>query len=80
MLVALENHLWQSTLFAGVAGLLTLALRKNPARVRHWVWVAASLKFLVPFSALVGLGGREPPFESYPGSLDRPMHGACRWK
>lgn len=54
----IANHLWQSTLFAGVAGLLTLALRKNPARVRYWVWVAASLKFLVPFSVLVAIGSR----------------------
>ncbi|HLK69488.1 MAG TPA: TIGR03435 family protein [Bryobacteraceae bacterium] len=53
----IANHLWQSTLFAGAAGLLTLILRKNPARVRHWIWVAASLKFLVPFSLLVALGG-----------------------
>jgi uncharacterized protein (TIGR03435 family) len=52
----IANHLWQSTLFAGVAGFLTLILRKNPARVRHWIWVAASLKFLVPFSLLVALG------------------------
>jgi len=52
----IANHLWQSTLFAGAAGLLTLILRKNPARVRHWIWVAASLKFLVPFSLLVALG------------------------
>src|SRR5580692_4983166 len=52
----LANHLWQSTAFAGAAWLLTLALRKNPARVRHWVWVAASLKFLIPFSWLVLLG------------------------
>jgi bla regulator protein BlaR1 len=41
---------------AGVAGLLTLILRKNPARVRNWIWVAASLKFLVPFSLLIALG------------------------
>lgn len=52
----LANHLWQSTFFAGVAGLLTLALRKNAARVRHWVWVVASLKFLVPFSLLIAIG------------------------
>jgi bla regulator protein blaR1 len=52
----IANHLWQSTLFAAVAGLLTLILRKNPARARHWIWVAASLKFLVPFSLLVALG------------------------
>jgi uncharacterized protein (TIGR03435 family) len=46
------NHLWQSTAFAVAAGLLTLALRRNPSRVRHWVWVAASLKFLVPLTLL----------------------------
>jgi bla regulator protein BlaR1 len=57
-LSAFANHLWQSTLFAGVAGLLTLALRKNRARVRHWVWLAASCKFLVPISALIALGGK----------------------
>jgi bla regulator protein BlaR1 len=51
------NHLWQSTLFAGLAGLLTLALRKNHARVRHSLWLAASCKFLVPLSVLMALGG-----------------------
>jgi hypothetical protein len=40
----IANHLWQSTLFVGAAGLVTLALRKNSARVRYWVWMAASLK------------------------------------
>ena len=30
----LVTHLWQSTVFAAVAGLLTLALRRNQARVR----------------------------------------------
>src|SRR5690349_5879412 len=55
-LTPLANHLWQSTLFAGAAWLLTLALRKNAARVRHWVWVVASVKFLVPFSLLISLG------------------------
>jgi len=55
-LFPIANHLWQSTLFACAAWLLTLALRKNPAQVRHWVWVAASLKFLVPFSLLIALG------------------------
>ncbi len=57
---ALANHLWQSTLFAGVAGLLTLALRDNHARVRHWVWLAASCKFLIPLSALIAVGGHIP--------------------
>jgi hypothetical protein len=48
----LANHLWQSTLFAGVAGLLTLALlRKSPARVRPGFWLAASWTFRVRFAA-----------------------------
>src|SRR5580765_4372667 len=55
---ALGNHLWQSTLFAAAAGLLTLFLRKNRARARYGLWLAASVKFLIPFSLLVGLGNR----------------------
>jgi bla regulator protein BlaR1 len=54
------DHLWQSTLFAGVAGLVTLALRKNRARVRHAVWLVASCKFLLPFSVLVALSAHIP--------------------
>ena len=56
MAPALGNHLWQSTLFAVAAALLTLTLRKNHARARYGLWLAASLKFLVPFSLLTGLG------------------------
>jgi uncharacterized protein (TIGR03435 family) len=45
--------------------LLTLRLRRNRAAVRHGLWLAASVKFLVPFSLLIGLGGqfewRKPP-------------------
>lgn len=52
------NHLWQSTLFAAIVALLTLALRKNQARWRCWLWLAASIKFLIPFSVLVGIGNR----------------------
>jgi bla regulator protein blaR1 len=52
----LANHLWQSTLFACVAGLMTLALRKNRAPSRYWLWLAASAKFLIPFSLLISLG------------------------
>ena len=55
---ALANHLWQSTVFAGVAGLLALALRKNHARTRHGIWLTASVKFLIPFSLLAALGSR----------------------
>jgi uncharacterized protein (TIGR03435 family) len=53
---ALGNHLWQSTLFAITAGLLTLVLRENHARARYGLWLAASVKFLIPFSLLVGIG------------------------
>src|ERR1035441_4961087 len=50
------THLWQSTGFAAVAVLLALALRANHARARYWLWLAASVKFLVPFSVLAGIG------------------------
>jgi uncharacterized protein (TIGR03435 family) len=52
------NHLWQSSLFAVAAGLLTLLLKRNSARTRYWLWFAASLKFLIPFSLLVNAGSR----------------------
>ena len=60
MIHGLLSHLWQSTLFVGAAWLLTLALRKNRAHVRHWVWFASSAKFLLPFSVLVGMGALVP--------------------
>src|SRR5882724_3804728 len=52
----LGNHLWQSTLFVFAAWLLSLALAKNRAAVRYWIWLAASIKFLVPFSLLIDAG------------------------
>jgi beta-lactamase regulating signal transducer with metallopeptidase domain len=51
------NHLWQSTGFAAVSVLLALALRGNHARVRHLLWLTASVKFLIPFSVLTSIGG-----------------------
>jgi bla regulator protein blaR1 len=56
----MTNHLWQSTVFAMVAGILTLAFRKNRAQVRYWLWFSASVKFFVPFSFLMMLGSRVP--------------------
>ena len=47
------NHLWQSSCFALLAGLLAFVLRKNSPKVRYWVWLSASLKFLIPFALLV---------------------------
>ena len=52
---ALANHLLQSTVFAVAAGLLTLFLRTNHARTRYWIWLAASLKFLIPFSLFIAV-------------------------
>jgi uncharacterized protein (TIGR03435 family) len=56
-LLPIANHLWQSTVFAGIAGVLTLLLRKNRAHARYCLWLAASAKFLVPFSLLMLVGG-----------------------
>src|SRR5258708_9464679 len=56
MTTALVSYLWQSTAFAAVAWLLTLALRKCPARVRFSVWMFASVKFLIPFVLMTNLG------------------------
>ena len=53
---AVANHLWQSTVFATAAWLMTRLLRKNRAQVRYWMWFGASVKFLVPFALLVSLG------------------------
>jgi uncharacterized protein (TIGR03435 family) len=55
---AVADHLWQSTIFAAAAGFVTLVLRKDHARIRYSVWLTASLKFLVPFSAFITLGNR----------------------
>ncbi|MPZ21664.1 MAG: hypothetical protein GEV06_27810 [Luteitalea sp.] len=52
------NHLWQSTLFAVVAGLLTLTVRHAPAHIRYWLWVSASVKFFVPLTLLIELSSR----------------------
>src|SRR5262245_34380353 len=54
----IANHLWQSTLFAGLAWFLTRMLRRNRAQVRYSIWMLASLKFLIPFSLLVTLGSQ----------------------
>src|SRR5580704_6188561 len=58
MIGELANHLWQSTLFAVAAALMAAAFRKNRAHIRYWLWLSASLKFLVPFSFLMSLGSR----------------------
>ena len=70
---ALLDHLWQSTLFAGFVLLLTLALSNNGARVRFWLWFAASMKFLVPFAALAALGESLSRFAPMPVIAPQPL-------
>ena len=59
--LGIANHLWQSTLFAAAAWLITIFLKKNRARVRYWIWFSVSIKFLVPFSLIVSLGSLITP-------------------
>lgn len=57
-MTAIVNHLWQSTAFAAVVALAAWRLRLHSPRVRYWLWLAASLKFLAPFSWIVSAGAR----------------------
>src|SRR5690242_3556416 len=57
---SLWNHLWQSTIFAVGLVLIALIMRKNYARTRYWIWLAASVKFFIPFSLLVAFGAFMP--------------------
>ncbi len=65
MIPQLANHLWHSTIFTCVVALLTLMLRRNRAALRHRLWMTASVKFLVPFSLLIGIG-REVGWRNVP--------------
>ena len=64
----LVNHLWQCTLVTLIACLLALSLRRNQARTRFWIWLAASLKFMIPFSLFVAAG------EALRSTLATPLH------
>jgi bla regulator protein blaR1 len=66
---ALGNHLWQSTVFGGAICMLAMTLRGNRARTRYWLWLAASLKFLIPFSLLISIGSR---FGAHTATVARP--------
>src|SRR5690606_37776687 len=61
MIASLVNHLWQSTLFVLAVVLIVRALRDDAARIRYGLWLAASVKFLVPFSLLTAMGARLAP-------------------
>jgi uncharacterized protein (TIGR03435 family) len=68
-MTSIGDHLWQSTLVAGAAAALALLLTNNRAHLRHAIWLAASLKFLLPFAALIAVGRRlgvAPPAAALP--------------
>ncbi len=56
MIAALLDHLWQSTIFALPIAAFAYFLKNNSAKSRYALWLAASIKFLIPFSLLVALG------------------------
>src|ERR1700752_813507 len=58
LLSEIAKHLWPSTLFALLVAGFAFLMRKNQARIRYWIWLAASLKFLLPFSLLIALGSQ----------------------
>ena len=60
MTEALIDHLWQSTWFALAAALLVLVFRNNSASVRFRIWLAASVKFLIPLPLFVFIGKQLP--------------------
>ena len=80
---ALVNHLWQSTVFVVGVWLLTIVLRRNQARTRYFLWMLASVKFLVPFSILIAAGewlhpaapvvGTAPGFLTAMGGFTQPV-------
>ena len=57
-MTGIVNHLWQSTAFTAMVALAAWTLRHNSPRARYWLWLAASAKFLIPFSWLVSAGAR----------------------
>ena len=67
------NHLWQSSGFVFVAGLVAFALRNNSPRIRYWVWLSSSAKFLIPFALLMSLGSVVPRPSRNPASIVAPV-------
>jgi beta-lactamase regulating signal transducer with metallopeptidase domain len=66
MIELLMNHVWQSTWFALAAALLVLFFRHNSAAIRFNIWLAASLKFLIPLPVFVLVGRSWQPISPAP--------------
>jgi hypothetical protein len=71
----LANHLWQSTLCAAAAWLLTLTLRRNRTELRYWIWLAASAKFLNPIF-ITGRQGQQLGWRAAP-AITQPEHAVA---
>jgi uncharacterized protein (TIGR03435 family) len=68
------NHLWQSSCFGLLAALLVFLLRHHSPKVRYWIWLSASMKFLIPFALLVSLGSIVPrPAQDTKASVPDPV-------
>ncbi len=80
MLTDIVNHLWQSTLIATAIAALAVMLRDHGAHVRYWLWWAASVKFLVPFSLLTMLGERARHDDCIVLRLHRPAGSSRRYR
>jgi uncharacterized protein (TIGR03435 family) len=52
------NHVWQSTIFAAATAIAALVFRRHHATVRYWLWLTASVKFLIPFAVLAAVGSQ----------------------
>jgi bla regulator protein blaR1 len=76
VVAAVANHLWQSSVFGVAAWLTALQLRRNRAHVRYGIWLAASVKFLIPFSLLIELGGLLRTPQHAPHSLQTTLSSA----
>jgi bla regulator protein BlaR1 len=78
--ISIANHLWHCTAFAVVASLFAMLLRSYDAKLRFWVWFAASVKFLVPFSILMTFGARTAfsPSASRQAQISSPLPVAVR--
>ena len=74
----IANHILQSTAFVAAIGLLALLFGKNRARVRFRLWLAASVKFLIPFTALIALGTVIPQSHHAVPVLQPPLISAVR--
>lgn len=76
-MIPAAEHVLQSSVCAALALLLAWTLSTAAARIRHTIWLLASLKFLLPFSLLVTAGQYFGSLTGAGGSEDAGI--AVRW-